>query len=127
MWFTYGCTSLSCGNFDKAAKAFRRCVNLNNDVGRRYSSYSFLVRCFSHFSCSYKDFCPDSQIFVWIRFILIAIKSNSEPYFHVIFFIFFQNFEAWNNLATAYIRANDKYVFEKHCSIFLQFLFENFY
>lgn len=37
------------------------------------------------------------------------------------FFIFFQNFEAWNNLATAYIRANDKYVFFPKNSVFLKF------
>ncbi|ESN95972.1 hypothetical protein HELRODRAFT_86233, partial [Helobdella robusta] len=49
LWFTYGCAGLSCGRFEKAATAFRRCVNLDND-----------------------------------------------------------NFEAWNNLATAYIRSHNK-------------------
>ena len=32
VWFTYGCAALECGEFNLAATAFRRCVNLDNDV-----------------------------------------------------------------------------------------------
>lgn len=49
VWFTYGCAALDCEEFNLAATAFRRCVNLDND-----------------------------------------------------------NFAAWSNLATAYIKAGNK-------------------
>ena len=32
LWFTFGCACLPCRHFNKAAKAFRRCVNLDSDV-----------------------------------------------------------------------------------------------
>lgn len=32
MWFSYGCALLATQRFEEAAKAFRRCVNLDSDV-----------------------------------------------------------------------------------------------
>ena len=32
VWFSYGCACMGCSKFDLAAKAFRRCVNLEPNV-----------------------------------------------------------------------------------------------
>ena len=40
VWFTYGCAALECEEFTLASTAFRRCVNLDNDVCTAFT-YTF--------------------------------------------------------------------------------------
>jgi len=42
VWFTYGCAALSCEEFSLAATAFRRCVNLDNDVCINWSAFHWI-------------------------------------------------------------------------------------
>jgi len=44
VWFTYGCAALDCEEFSLAATAFRRCVNLDNDVCLLCILHCFLVQ-----------------------------------------------------------------------------------
>ncbi len=78
VWFSYGCACMGCSRWADAAKAFRRCVVIDYDVSK-LSRLPFTT-----------SLCVVSAM---------TIR-------HV--FSFFQNFEAWNNLATAYIKLKDK-------------------
>ncbi|XP_059157510.1 tetratricopeptide repeat protein 27-like isoform X2 [Physella acuta] len=43
VWFTYGCASMACQNFEVGVKAFKRCVNIDFD---NFEAWSNLATCY---------------------------------------------------------------------------------
>lgn len=64
--------------FQEAVKAFKRCVNIDTDV--------------SHYS----------NLCIVVQYSSYKVKDNER------LSTFLQNFEAWNNMASAYIQLKDK-------------------
>jgi len=77
-WFSCGCAAMAAGEYQKAARCFQRCVSIDSDV-------STLA------ACRIADV------------VLQEHNMGGNLVMHVL-----QNFEAWNNMAAAYVRSHQK-------------------